>query len=475
MQLFFYSFYIKRQTKFVDFLFSYYKYTRQQKWNQSFDNPMPPPCAIDTCKRKSRALCHCCNKNLCTDHLKEHDDSFNSEVNPLVDELNGAADQLLGINVDNVINNCRQKLDKWRDDSHTTIDRFYEEKCQELKQRCYERVDKKRKEIDQMKSKTNELIQEHEATHEDIPLLKATINDIKHDVNQFEQNGIIVDVRPLTINKDLVYIEEWRLNEVDISALPTPCRTIDCSDKDAYMLSSNNCFLLLSQNSNLCLFDRELTVVKQFPWEYDPIPDMCWSSTLNSFIIIRIKDGVFLLNENITSIQPIRIIEQKNWLSCTCSDSTLFLTTNEASSNIYQFNLLSSFRLIKIWNCPQSCESGEIIHSIAYNNGTLALIIGPNSRKTARIELRSSETLDRLWSLLLDITYNTAPGINRVCLLKCDDWLVINHNTSRLFHVSKDGKLKVAHKYSLTPYNAVLFGSNILAIRTTKSINFYRV
>jgi hypothetical protein len=59
-----------------------------------------------------------------------------------------------------------------------------------------------------MKTKMNDLIREQEATHEDIPLLKPTINDIKRDVNQFEEKGIIVDVRSLIINKDLVYIEE---------------------------------------------------------------------------------------------------------------------------------------------------------------------------------------------------------------------------------------------------------------------------
>ena len=63
----------------------------------------------------------------------------------------------------------------------------------------------------------------------------------------------------------------------------------------------------------------------------------------------------------------------------------------------------------------------------------------------------------------------------RVCLLKCDEWLVIDHQTSHLLHISKDGKLKFTKKYDPTPQNAVLFGSNILAIRTTNCINFYKV
>ena len=85
---------------------------------------MPLPCAIETCKRKSRAICLCCNKNLCPDHLKEHDDSMNSQINPLVDELNAAADQLSQISIDNVTNIWRQKLDKWRDDAYSVINKI---------------------------------------------------------------------------------------------------------------------------------------------------------------------------------------------------------------------------------------------------------------------------------------------------------------------------------------------------------------
>jgi hypothetical protein len=431
---------------------------------------MLPPCAIETCKRKSRALCHCCSENLCLDHLKEHDDSFNSQVNPIVDELNAVADQLLKINVNNI--NGRQKLDKWRDDCHVMIDRFYEEKCQELQQRCLERLEQQRKQIDQMKLITSELICEHEATYEDIPTLILTINDIKRDVNQFEEKGIIVDVHPLAINKDMVFIEEWTMNYVNISSLLLPRRTIDCSDDGWPVMTCNNQFLLVDQYPRLSLLDRELTIIKESPWEYSRIPDMCWSSTLNNFIIITEKDGIFLVNENLTSIKSIQTIEKKNWLSCTCSDSALFLTTNEDSSNIFQFNLLSSFRPIKQWNSPEICKAGESIHNLAYNNGTLALIIRCKPDYNLKIELRSSTTLDHLCSLPLNFI-NNGGRIIRVCSLKYDEWLVIAHNTSHLLQISKDGKLKFEHKYKSTPHNAVLFGSNILAIRTAACIDFY--
>ncbi|CAF4544366.1 unnamed protein product [Rotaria socialis] len=98
-------------------------------------------CAIETCKCKSRAICHCCNTNLCPDHLKVHVDLINSRMNPLADEINTLDNQLSLLNVDQVIDKSRQKLDKWRHECHATVDRFYEEKCQELQQRCVEKVD----------------------------------------------------------------------------------------------------------------------------------------------------------------------------------------------------------------------------------------------------------------------------------------------------------------------------------------------
>jgi len=435
---------------------------------------MSSQCVTEICKRKSRAQCHCCSKDLCFDHLKEHQNLTNIQLNTFIDELNATTDQLLKINVLNVIMNCRQKLDKWYDDCHVTIDRFYKEKCQELQLRCLERVDQKQKEINQMKLKIGELIREDDATYEDIPPLILTINDIKRDVNQFEEKGIMVGVHPLTINKNLVYIEEWVMSNVDISSLSFTLQTIDCFDGPWSAMACNNHFLLFNQYSNLCLMDRQLNVVKQSPWIYSCISDMCWSSTLNNFIITTEKDGVFLVNENLTSIKSIQTIEKKNWLSCTCSDSALFLTTNEDSSNIFQFNLLSSFRPIKQWNSPEICKSGESIHNLAYNNGTLALIIRCKPDYNLKIELRSSTTLDHLCSLPLNFI-NSGGRIIRVCSLKYDEWLVIAHNTSHLLQISKDGKLKFEHKYKSTPHNAVLFGSNILAIRTAACIDFYGV
>ncbi|CAF4437657.1 unnamed protein product [Rotaria magnacalcarata] len=174
-------------------------------------------------------------------------------------------------------------------------------------------------------------MREQEATHDDICSLKATINDIKRDINQFEENGIVVDADPLIINQNLVYIEQWTSNELDLSTLSSPYRTIACSQ------------------------DKNRT----------------------------------------------------------------------------------------------------------------------NDKK--RIELRSSSTFDQLWSTTFNASYRLEYWMDRVCVLKYNEWLVIDYGNSRLFHVSKDGQVKSKCSYKPTINNAVLFGTNILVIKTLKNVNCYRI
>src|ERR1700722_7247019 len=93
---------------------------------------MAQPCAIPMCKRTSRALCHCCQNNLCRDHLIEHDDILNSQLNPLADEINVFSNRVIVLSLDEISHGSRQKFDKWRLDCHQMIDHYFEQKCHEL-------------------------------------------------------------------------------------------------------------------------------------------------------------------------------------------------------------------------------------------------------------------------------------------------------------------------------------------------------
>jgi uncharacterized protein YbcC (UPF0753/DUF2309 family) len=92
------------------------------------------------------------------DHFNQHDDSINSQVHSLVDQFNTAVDESFKIDVKQIIENGRQKLEHWRDDYHRIIDLFYQEKCQELEHRCVEKFNKQQQKIDGIKAKINNLI-----------------------------------------------------------------------------------------------------------------------------------------------------------------------------------------------------------------------------------------------------------------------------------------------------------------------------
>ncbi|CAF0862721.1 unnamed protein product [Rotaria sordida] len=420
---------------------------------------MPRTCAIEKCKHKSRSICPCCNKNLCHNHLKEHDDLNNPQLNPLINQFNILDEQLKSSNTDKLIGDCRQKLIQWRDNCHKMINQLYEQKIHELDQRCLQKLDEQRTQLNLIRSKMTELTRQQENNQKHIDSTTLTIRHIHEEIKAIENTHLQLDIRPLTIDDSFIFIEEFEPNKCNLVNLTTPYRTIDCSDR----------------HPNLCLINQKFEIIKQCPWKFDFIRDMCWSSTLNCFIVITRSREIYLVNEKTLATELIQTIEEQDWSSCTCSDTSFYLTARREGTNIYEFNLLSSFTLIKRWKPPHSCKQYEVILNTAYKNKTLALVISHCSTSIVHFELRSSITLDRLWSIELNISHRIGQPLIRCSSLKCDEWLVVDNNTSQLFHIRKDGQIKSVYPCNPSPWNAVMFGSNLLAIRTKNSVNFHKL
>jgi hypothetical protein len=437
---------------------------------------MPRTCAIEKCKRKWRVTCSCCKKNLCHEHLKEHNDLNNPQLNPLIDEINNLDEQLKSSNTEKLMGDCRIKLDQWRENCYKLINRLYEEKCQELNQRSLQKLDEQRTKLNEIRSKMTEIIRQQETNQNHIDSMTSNVRNIQREIKAMENTHFQLDIRPLTIDNNLIFIEEFQPIECNLSNIVTPYRTINCSGEWGPVLVSNNRCLLIDRHPNLCLVNQEFQIIKESPWKFDFIRDMCWSSTLNCFIVITRSREIYLLNEKTLSSELIQTIDaEQDWSSCTCSDTSFYLTTRREGTNIFEFNILSSFQLIKRWKPPYSCKQYEIILNTSFKNKKLAFVISHSSTNIVQLELRSSVTFDRLWSLKLDITHTIGQPLIRCSPLKCDEWLVIDNNTSQLIHVARDGQVKGISPCNPSPWNAVLFGSNILAIRTKNSVNFHKI
>lgn len=138
-----------------------------------------------------------------------------------------------------------------------------------------------------------------------------------------------------------------------------------------------------------------------------------------------------------------------------------------------KFSLLPSIKLGKEWKSPNTCTRKEVIDGIVYNNGTLCVIIKNESEKSLRIELKSVETLDRIWLLPFDTLCNQNIAF-RCCLLTNDEWLMVDYETKRLLHIKEDGKLTAMIPYDGIPRWANLFG-NMLVVSNNNGVNFHKL
>ena len=406
--------------------------------------------------------------------MTEHDLQLNSQLDPLSEEINALNERLQSIDVESMIGSSHQKLEQWRTNCHRTIDDFFEEKCRELDRCLSQKMEKKREEIVRMRTKIEELIRGQETTHRDIDSLTVTVRDLQYEINQIEQTSLQLEIKSLTIDENLIHIEQPDSARFDFNSLSTVCRSINYSRENWAPLACNQHHLLIHQEPNLCLVDQDLNILGQNSWIYGTIYDMCWSTTLNRFIVINGSD-VFLIDEQTMSIENIQTLQNHKWLSCTTSEGSLFLSTKVWGSSVMEFSLLPTISLTKRWQTPDTCTRNEVINSLVYNNnGTLAMMINNPSKKTIHIEMRSSTTLDRLWSVRLNIPFSQNIR-TRCCLLDQHQLLVVDRNSSRLFHISKDGQVISSNAYSPPPFSASLFDRDTLAISTARGVNLHKL
>ncbi|CAF0936436.1 unnamed protein product [Rotaria sp. Silwood1] len=429
---------------------------------------MAEKCSIATCARASYALCHGCQLNFCREHMIEHTTLTQLQINPLIVEVNKMNDEIHELNPKNLYDVFYQKLDKWRIKSHQMIDMYFEKKIKELDLYLNEQVKKLKNTFNETYAKIESFIQEKEITHEQINLLTFEIQGLRKDINKIN-NDFQIQTKPLTLEKNLINFDQT----FHVSNLPPIYRIIDRNDRSFTPLATDNKFLLLHHEGNLLLVDEELTTPKQVPWKHGPIYDMCYSLALKRFIIIN-ENEVFLLNQGNMTIDKVRSIQWQQWFSCTCSDTSLYLSTKVYHSSLLQFNLLPSIVFFKRWSSPDLCTNDEAIDGIIYKDNKLALMISNDAKRVLRIELRSSTTFDRIWSLPLDIIYNEKQAY-RFCSINHNEWLVADHSDSRLLHITKDGVMKSEVSYTPAPCCLIEFGHNMLAISTKTVVHLHKL
>jgi len=167
---------------------------------------MSQKCATDYCRRTSRALCKCCNQDLCLQHIWQHKDLIIFQFNTLKREINEVNSRLNFVDIPKSTTAFREQMKQWRADSYTIIDRFYEQKCEELNQYIKEKIDDQREYINRLQKRIDEFIENEYGNQQDIHLIKLNINDFNEKIDKIEQTSFPMTISPLVIDKNLIQI-----------------------------------------------------------------------------------------------------------------------------------------------------------------------------------------------------------------------------------------------------------------------------
>jgi uncharacterized coiled-coil DUF342 family protein len=154
-------------------------------------------CAANKCEISSCAVCHCCQNDLCLDHLKEHKDQLNIKLVPLANQINTFLDSLEHFTPTSLPS--FKILEQWRVAAHQTVDLFYERMRHELFE---QKKDKSLEKLHATRDKLDQLIRKQGATRENINSLTNDIQSIEREINSLE--NIQINLRPLVIDDNAI-------------------------------------------------------------------------------------------------------------------------------------------------------------------------------------------------------------------------------------------------------------------------------
>ena len=390
-----------------------------------------------------------------------------SSASTTTDRLAQCTRRLADIDMDGKMTKIHDQLQRWREDAHQSIDDVYQRKVQEIDSYVQGKKEKLETVRTGFQALQAQIDEQGALADADILVAKLRLSAIERDLNDIDQVFVQIHVRPLNVDDQYIWIEQ----ELRLQSLRAAPSVIPYANDSSSAIASNDQHLLFHQNPHLCMIDSQSRLVEQIVWPHSWIRDMCWSEKLKSFILLT-NNQVYTLNEEM-QLTAGPLASSKSWFSCTCSDTSLYLSASEWGSSIDEYDLLSLPNRTAEWKPPSTCKPHEGINDIQYNHQTIALMIKDPNDQQKRMEVRASETFQLLWTLPLsdgnDIRLFTC------CAIPQNEWLFIDGGTSTLYQISANGKLKENHRFSSVPYRANLFGKNHLAVSAEFDLNIYQI
>jgi hypothetical protein len=155
------------------------------------------PCVVEKCELASLALCQCCKKDLCIDHLNEHANQRNEKLLPFSDKINVLLNRFSQFYDGD--QSIQKQLDEWKQQAYKIIENFYEKKCRDLMD---ETTDQQREQLNELNNKLKELIRTKGGTQQDLETFSDNMRSIEQYLDKLQQIQIILP--PLMIDDNCI-------------------------------------------------------------------------------------------------------------------------------------------------------------------------------------------------------------------------------------------------------------------------------
>ncbi|CAF3448051.1 unnamed protein product [Rotaria sp. Silwood1] len=423
-------------------------FKQYERMTNSFES-----CSVHQCPNLPNCICNHCDRHFCHDHSHEHENRCSQTLPQLMNNIDKLVARISSIEPYSL-----KQLERWREQAHQSINYYCNKKGHDLIEKTQQNL---KQELTNLQNTLDESIEEQSEIHNQF-------NQIDHDIHLIEVKLIELEhlrlrLCPLIIDENLITLQR-------IFPLSHPHYTIHIKSGNESSIASNERYLLVEREGKyLCLLDRHFTIVNEIPFNHNGVHSICWSSRINRFIIITFKE-IYTLDDKKLILEKCPISFNIDWWRSTCSDDILYLSSVEWGSSIHEFDLQSRFEFIKAWHAPVTCREDEIICDLKYNNGFLAIPIFNKHREETRLDLRSSTTLDCIWSIRIH-------GRCRCCEVNGDQWLVMDHDDGRFFHISAGGQLLNTDKYEHHQRleDITTWDEHTIVVLTKKTINLHEV
>ena len=441
------------------------------------------------CERSS-SRCHDCRRSFCEYHISEHHHDLTEQFQDLTGEYSNLR-QILALppSYESLTESTEliRKIDQWEVETIRQVKEIAEQTREKVRHRSNTiTIERFGPELQQLHERFEQSQRSNNVTEMELQQLTTQLNDLKIQV----ENSLLTtaDIRTTSIDwskhlQMLIKQQKVRGNprEIHFDRLTSRKATInlDVRGADWHVLGSpsptNSTFLHYQhtvKSKLLSLVDVH-GQQKPIPWSEDQsIWDSCWSTFLNRFFILADRRLYTYDEENSGSnacelIQVVRPKQdQMEFLRCTCSDETLFITYDERSTSIDEYNLAQWTMIHRYDNVV---KSNEIIISLAISE-TNANLIGMtvlDDRRHWHFQLR-----DRSMLLISSIALDRSEFNRRLISLpnQTNHWLVV-HTGSKLFTlINETGQSKrtieCAENVDLVTFIPV---KNCLVLLTQKS------